>query len=278
MDILAVRLVSFASLGSTYLKKACLLLFMVGMLPLADASAEFKIVATGDSLTNGYSPVRLTDALAENEIPNETVTVASGGCNSARYVGRTIDPHVGKYRDFAAETLTHDPDVIIFLLGTNDAYRMANYVISGDAAGLADAFDTYRSDIAGAFDIFDGATNSEGRSSAVIVSTILPIVPHESNSRVDEQNLVISALLNPWLKDQAAERGFFLKDMNALIQSQNNWQDFYSDSAHLWANDAAGYEWMGREFADTVATAIPEPISLSLLVMGGLGLVRIRKR
>ncbi len=255
----AVHLTAFASRKSFHWKEACLLALLTCTLTFTNASAQITVVATGDSLTNGYSSY-LGDALAEAGLTNEVVTLASGGCDSARYVGRTLDYYTGTYRDFATETITHDPDVIIFMLGTNDAYRMASYLASDNLAACIGAFDTYCNDISNVFDIFDATINSNGRRPTVIISTLLPAVPHESNTLVTEFNWVIDTLLNPWLEYQAGEHRFLLKDMNVLIQQQENWQGFYSDSFHLRANNGAGYQWMVGEFADTIAAAVSMPV------------------
>ena len=67
-----------------------------------------------------------------------------------------------------------------------------------------------------------------------------------------------------------------------LIQYQENWQDWYNDAFHLWAQDQAGYYWMAETSANIIPSVptsyeVPEPGSLIILGIGSIILLSRRK-
>jgi len=219
--------------------------------PVSGAAA-LGVVATGDSLTVGYAPERLQRAFDVAGVSAEVGTVATSGCNSARYVGEKRDPFTVTYRDYAAEVLDLDPDVIIFMLGTNDAL-----------SSIPAAFGQYTERITGVFDRFDAAVNSRGIHPVVFVSTLLPILSDDPQSSAYAAGQLIDGLYNPWLHQQAGNYGFELIDINARIQTVDDWQDLYSpDGIHLWGQTPeglSGYTWLAGQIQNAVTSVIPAP-------------------
>ena len=218
---------------------------MVARLAIAMAIAGtayaggLRVVTTGDSHTNAYSNrlQAVFNSLGDNAVVSK---VASGGCHAERYAGHEIDPTTGTIRDYAAEVLALDPDVIVFMLGTNDAFKHV-----ADPAW----FGVYVSDVEDVFFTFKHARNRSGNRPIVLVLTPTPVL---DNVPVDT---AISDLFAPWLVFAAAENGFILLDTNALIQTQPDWQAFYAaDGIHLWGLDlgADGYWWLAGVVRDTV--------------------------
>ena len=84
---------------------------------IAQGSSAFVVGATGDSLTNGYFG-RVNPGI------DTWYEVASGGTRARRYVGLAPDPYQNdEYHDFRDDVLSLSPDVIVFMLGTNDAVQ-----------------------------------------------------------------------------------------------------------------------------------------------------------
>ncbi len=232
-----------------------------------------RVITTGDSITTGYSP-RLGASFNDISMNISVVGVASGGLNSSQYIGETRNWYNSQLRDYTSDVITADPDAIFFMLGTNDVYPDSN---------ATQRFEDYKTRLSGVFERFKTATNTSGAHPLVIVSTVIPILiegKDAANQRIDDW-------YNPWLKSSANEYGFELLDLNTNIKQQENWHSFYSDGIHLWANDAVGYDWMADQFANTVAeltllegdgvVKAPEPATLSLLGIGGLVMLK-RKR
>ncbi len=237
--------------------------------PLSVSMATTRVVAIGDSITTGYSPTRLQNKFNGSGFDANVFTVASGGCDSNRYTGKMLDPSTNTLRNYADEVLALDPDVIIFLLGTNDAI---------DYKDDPNAFFGYSQNMSSVFDKFGTAKNSHGESPLIIISSLLPVLSDDTESAAHIANKQINDSFNPWLIQQTQNRGFLLKDMNTLIQQQGNWQDYYNDGIHLWANDAAGYEWMAEEFRDTVISAVPEPATITFFSTACIFLLHRKRR
>ncbi len=233
------------------------------------ASADLRVVFTGDSITNGYSAGtdyldpdarRMSQVFSDVGIEADCFKVATGGCNSTRYVGETRDPYADEYRDYVSEVLSHNPDAVVFMLGTNDSVRTHGY-------------DDYSRLLPEILDRFAEAGEAGDASPAVIVSSLIPIL-HEDRT---DANTRIETLYNPLIRQEAAERGFAFFDAWSAIQDQPDWQDYYNDGIHLWANDAEGYWWLAETVRDEVIQVVPEPTSLLLLAIG-LGGMLVRRR
>ncbi len=215
---------------------------LLGACALAHAQTPLVVVSTGDSITNGYGTWRLGLALGDEDLIYTRQTAATHGLLSSQYVGLEAHPANGGLRDYAADVLASEPDVIVFMLGTNDA-----------AAGVDTA--TYQANITTVFDAFSTSVYPDGRAPIVVVNTLVPIIKNgyeAANAKIAEQ-------INPWLIAQAGQYGFTLVDVGAEIQSLPNWQNLYNDGIHLWANNAQGYYWMAERVAAQVATLTTDP-------------------
>lgn len=243
-------------------RRAILMVFCLVGVHAVYSDDPLQIVTTGDSLTNGYSPY-LSTSCGNLGLDVSIVKVANGGLTSSQYVGETLNSHDTELRDYAGDVLAADPDVICFMLGTNDVYHNSN---------AATKFEEYATRISGVFTRFQAAVNTSGEHPRVIVSTIIPITlegKEAANQRIDEW-------YNPWLASAADAFGFTLLDVNSRIQQLPDWTSLYSDGVHLHANGDAGCIWMADEFAAVIAA--PEPGILGLLTAGFTAMCARRRR
>ena len=102
------------------------LMFCVMGISVGYGDDPMTIVTTGGSMTRGYSYwgdfQGSCDAAGLN---SNVVMLATSGLNSSQYVGETLNSNDTELRDYAGEVLAADPDVICFMLGTNDTYSDA---------------------------------------------------------------------------------------------------------------------------------------------------------
>lgn len=248
---------------------------LVCVLFLAGASGpvsaqSLRVVTAGDSLTNGYTDL-IEASFAAAGVDVEVTNVAFGGMTSEMFVGRA--PWQGRTVNHVNEVLAADPDVILFMLGSNDAGRTTWNV---------SAFDTFRTSMPVALDAFASAVNGRNESPVVVMGNVIPLL----NDRGPVANPRITDDFNPWIAARAQAYGFDLVDMHGLITSQPNWQDMYhSDGVHLWGQLDADSEWsrggqylMADAFRDQALIAVPEPCSLVLLCTGFAALALRRRR
>ncbi len=219
------------------------LCFFVLLLSSTATAASLNIVATGDSITFSYflyfpqqfagTPLAQNNSLAFQE-------AAAGGLNSTSYVG-TING-VPTSHNYAQEVIDDQPDVVLFMLGTNDACDDT----------IADAsFATYKEIIQQVFASWKNVPK-------VIVSTILPMVGPQWNNA----NQRINDWYNPFLIEQAQKYGFTILDNHNLIQEQPDWQSlFWIDGVHPYGinHDDSGSKWLAGSFRDAVVSGVPEP-------------------
>jgi hypothetical protein len=118
------------------------------------------------------------------------------------------------------------------MLGTNDSY--------GDSTATL-RFESYKTRLISVFDHF------EASGKKVIISTLIPMLRIDPSA--SEANWRINEWYNPWLISTANEYGFYLLDMNMIIQEQDNWESLYreGDDAHM--KDPDGMFWMADQFA-----------------------------
>lgn len=249
---------------------AAMLLFALG-LPSASA-ATFNLVATGDSITGGYTTNNFRGVFQSHGLASQVkaLRVSSSGANSYTYTGQVVDPNAhpeARAHNFAHEAVNGpafqmsgsqwiddpDPDAIIVMLGTNDAALALNRpdrYIGG-----------YFSNMTSVFDYYSTAETSSGKKPKIFVSTILP------NLNSPGANAIIDELFNPWLRDQATAYGFTLIDTNAAIQAVPNWQSLYSsDGIHLIGN--IGSLWLAQHMVRSVLSAYPGDSNLDGIVDG----------
>jgi lysophospholipase L1-like esterase len=229
----------------------------------AATGASLEIVATGDSITWSYYlyfPQQFAGTALAQNTTLDFKEVAAGGLNASSYSG--VIGGVPTSHSYAQEVVDLHPDVILFLLGANDACDDQ----------LAEAnFATYKQIIPQVFELWKDVPQ-------VIVSTILPMVGSQWNNA----NQRISDWYNPFLVEQARKYGFTIWDNHDLIQQQNDWQSFFwIDGLHPYGitHDDSGSKWLAGSFRDAVVSTVPEPGMLAYLwVLGACLGVWVRHR
>lgn len=212
------------------------------------ATSQIKVVATGDSITNTYQYYYpITDAknyFADTGYDVSFQTIAMPGINSQQYAGHI--PWDSTPHDYAQDVADAHPDIILFMLGTNDVFGGEPY------------WEAYQTCIP---EIFSHWTNGP----KVIVSSILPQLYFTQN------NQQIEELYNPFLKQEAEKFGFIFLDTNALLQAQPNWESYYANAVHL--NASPGDYWLAGTMCDAVKARlqpVPEPAVSALLAIAAL--------
>lgn len=288
----------------------CLLIGIVGLslgMPHARAEAYLQIVATGDSLTRGYSPNLLQNAMKAQGLAGNAYSVASGGATTRTYLGwvpdQTKSPPVS--HNFALDAINGpvfglgappvavanpNADAIIVMIGTNDA-------LQGAAAPIM--VSEYQSNLTKIATIYQAAVTAQGKHPRVFFATVPPILSNPANPLYAQANAIIDDVVNPAIGQVATQFGFDLIDVNAAIQQTPNWQSFYSDDGvnpgyiHLELN--GGYTWLANTMLNAVLATtggpigigrdppvqLPEPSSLALALGSALlvaAAARSRKR
>ena len=219
----------------------------------AVATSQIKVVATGDSITDTYVLYYpITDSIkyfADTGYEVQFQNISTPGLNAQQYAGRTKHPWNSGLRNYAQEVADAHPDVIIFMLGTND-------VFGGDKDWKA-----YQACIPEIFNYWKNGPK-------VIVSGILPQLYNKTNQLITER-------YNPFLQQQAENFGFIFYDVNAMLRSKPNWQSYYhTDGLHL--NSSPGDTWLARTMCDAVKEnlePLPEPGTCSLFVLAAVCLL-----
>ena len=273
----------------------CVLLVSAASGNIFATGDTLRVVTTGDSLTNGYDD--LLQRVFNREADDATViNVARGGITSGMYTGR--DKYGDDYLDFHNDVTAADPDAIVFMLGANDVAK---------AVSKSTSFQEYTENVPIAFDAFASYINGRGQSPVVIVMNLIPMI----TDRESEYEPWITDHFNPWIAQQAADRGFVHIDMWDLIASQPDWRDLYSDGIHLWGKFEEGEylrtgQWLMAEAirdelvpepsaltvdflaasipepsaltVDFLAVSIPEPSALAIVLLAGVSLLRRRRK
>jgi lysophospholipase L1-like esterase len=230
--------------------------------------AATKVVSTGDSLTCMVSsdmPAALA-AVGDFEYPNPVLgnggsDTALGGITSRQWIGS--EPTNGQYIDFRANSIAARPDVVLVMVGMNDAF--------GDYGPYWNqwSLDTYKNNIDA------GLQSLAAASIDVVLATITPVnedvaaafrgsANTHPNQRIDQYNA--------WLKDEADLRGCVFLDTNAAMRQVPNWDTTLigPDGLHY---SAAGEVFMAKLFANAAEPlTVPEPSALLLLGLAALGL------
>ena len=240
-----------------------------GCLMIAGISqaSSFNIVATGDSITAGFAPIRLTLAMQAQGIAGTGYSIASGGATAPLYVGTKFDLNYmpePAFHNQAEEAINGpvygfgapwtygaviednpEPDAVIVMLGTNDAIQ--------SAAGNYLAWPTYQIDMAGVYEYLATAVTPGGKRPDIYIATPIPILAPQY-AAADE---FLTSTMIPWIKSQVAElqlQGFpvHLLDLNADIQQQPDWQSWYTDGIHLYGSHQTGYAWLASAVLNAV--------------------------
>ena len=230
-------------------------------------AGSLNIVATGDSLTTGYAPVRLTLAMQAQGIIGTGYSIASGGATASYYVGDLLDTNhkpEPAFHNQAEEAINGpvygfgapwtygsviepnpDPDAVIVMLGTNDAIQ--------SAAGNYLAWPTYQADMAGVYQYLATAVTPGGKRPDIFIATPIPILAPQY-AAADE---FLTSTMIPWMKSEVLElqaQGLPVRllDLNADIRQQPDWQSWYSDGIHLYGANQAGYAWLASAVLNAV--------------------------
>ena len=230
-------------------------------------AGSLNIVATGDSLTTGYAPVRLTLAMQAQRITGTGYSIASGGATAPLYVGDQLDtnhkpepafhnqaedaingPVYGFGAPWTYGSVIEDnpePDAVIVMLGTNDAIQAA--------AGNYLAWPTYQAEMAGVYQYLATAVTPGGKRPDIFITTPIPILAPQY-AAADE---FLTSTMIPWLMSEVIElqaQGLpvHLLDLNTAIRQQPDWQSWYSDGIHLYGANQAGYVWLASAVLNAV--------------------------
>lgn len=192
------------------------------LITLTLLSSPIAVTTTGDSNTTGYSPVRLQQTFNAGSVESSVTAHAEGGLDTQEWLEN----------GFASAVLADDPDVILYMMGTNDAFGHVEnpFVLGSTVQRIGMAFDQLATGPA-----------------VPTIATLLPVL----NRPIENANV---QAINVWLRAESHARGWFLLDVNWFIQQESGWQDFYNDDVHLWATvsgvPAAGYWWLSSLFRD----------------------------
>ncbi|MBX9791943.1 MAG: hypothetical protein K2Y37_23720 [Pirellulales bacterium] len=228
-------------------------------------AGSLSIVATGDSITTGYAPIRLTLAMQAQGVAGNGYSIASGGATASLYVGDELDLNHkpepafhnqaeeainGPVYDFGSPygsviEANPEPDAVIVMLGTNDAARAA--------AGNYLAWPTYQADMAGIYQYLATAVTPGGKRPDIFIATPLPMIAPQYAAAND----LLDSTMIPWIENQVAglqAQGLpvHLLDLNAAIRQQPDWQSWYSDGIHLYGANQAGYDWLASAILNGV--------------------------
>lgn len=282
------------------------------MAQTAQAATPIKIMALGDSITLGTTPQSASNASFPDQYSsgvtaygiaggyrnsfyntmaasgqsftfvgsttlNSTSTLTSAG--QARHEGHggyTVGQFYGDYSiaQHISTWMNANPDVILLHIGTNDMLWSRDYY-NGDpnnaavpkmnpttvAANLNNLLNT----------IFTRSPNVK-----IFLAKIIPLANDFAwlDSRVDDYNNRVATLVNTY---KAQGKSIYLVDQYANFSTANGTPigTHLPDGIHP---DQAGYNMMGVTWANAViASTVPEPASLGLVLVSGVMLMRRRK-
>jgi lysophospholipase L1-like esterase len=246
------------------------LAIVLGMACAAGATETIKIMPLGDSLTNGTGTesgyrLRLWNEMTAAGYSIDYVgTLDTNGCaalpdwDHEGHPGFNVDNIANGWStvpgiDTYLAPGVYDPDIILLMVGTNDTWE------NNDFAHVGDRLDDLITRISGP----DGLQPD----AHLIVATIPPQKTYDYNTDWYNQQLV------PIVNGHVADGwNVTLVDMyNALDSS-----DFGGDGVHPLQS---GYNKMADVWFEGIqAVLTPEPASLTLLAIGGLAVLRRRRK
>ena len=215
---------------ASYPAMVCLLLLL---------TQPLRVVTTGDSLTVGYGGGRMQTTVDEAPFVADVVRVAQGGCTTDRYLALEPEPVTQAPVDFVELVQDEDPDVILLMLGTNDAIQ---------SVGQPERLTRFDANLRTIVERFANWQNSRGETPSILLATVIPIL---AENRTEAAALVEDEI-NPTIRQVAAEYGLRCIDLNEQIQQQPAWTTWYNDGIHLWSQGALGYWWLAERFASAV--------------------------
>jgi lysophospholipase L1-like esterase len=200
-----------------------------------------RVVATGDSLTVGYSEY-LAPMLLDMDPESSFTMAAYSGMNAQMYVGtqayRFNDVNYG-IKDVPAEVMLYNPDVICLMLGTNNALSLEwnSY-----------AFPVYCIEMERTLKRFSNFINSHGIRPVVILANLPPMTPLEYRYPMAEP--AIENQFNPWIESKAKEYGFVFFDVFRMITSHPDWETWSTDGVHFLGCEELGKKLMAEYFCE----------------------------
>lgn len=228
-------------------------LFCLGI-PSARATV---VVATGDSITDGYARIfgRLQFALDELEPGMAQGRVAAlSGHSTGMYLNA----------DGVGLSMTHDPDVVAIMLGTNNVIRR---VWAPSDLTLAN----YARDMTAIITAFRDARNSAGVRPKILLLTPPPVIRMPAGVSTtapnpEDADRFLNDEVIPWILAQEGVTVDRVLDINALIRAQPNWSRFYNDGVHLWGDGESGYRLIAGAVAEeSLRLAVPEPATMAVI-------------
>jgi hypothetical protein len=240
------------------------------------AAAGLNIVVTGDSNATAVGPSRLTWAMQAQSVAGKATAIASGGSNAPLYAGLLLDLNHHPdpaFHNQAVEALNGpvygyssiylygsvidpnpDPDAVIIMLGTTDAY----------VAPLVPAvWPIYQTIMTQVYDYLTTTPTPSGKYPDIFVAAPLPILSSPITSLNADADAFLTTTMIPWIEStvemfQAAGRKIHFVDVNDAIRQQPNWQNWYSENGqtpgyfHLWGQNAAGYTWLTNYLLNSI--------------------------
>jgi lysophospholipase L1-like esterase len=195
-----------------------------------------------------------------------TEVIATAGITTRHYTAQEVHPSDGYLRDYVAGVLAWDPDVILFMLGTNDSkYWRYDADLDPSMQNYDGALATYAANVTGVLDRFAAHVNGRGVAPKVILSSLPQVSPDyldppDSSNFWWDMNVGITQYMNPWLAQAApAYENVTFVDTGNLMYKQGDWESWYSDYFHLWGADQAGYEWMADLFREHALARLYSP-------------------
>jgi lysophospholipase L1-like esterase len=245
--------------------KAIILSFLFFTIHGTVSAEPIRVITTGDSLTGQYwslLPWAFNNSGVSVTVPDPdwmnagSIVTSRGGLIAKEYSGQS--PHLSSEEpiNYAANVLAADPDVIVFMLGTNDSLNSSS-----------ESFEVFKSSLGPIFSQLSTFTNGRGEHPNVLIGSIPPTASYAStNDRI--QNLY-----NPWLQQQAALNHATYVDTWTAMQADPDWKTKYkaADGIHF-SND--GVYWIATQFAN--AATVPEPSSIALLATCIIGVLAYR--
>lgn len=270
------------------------------------AFSQVRVTSVGDSITLGYSVyddpgITSTDMtpLYTSTYYNDTLPGSGGGLQLAfnaaglnatvrarAYGGFTLakysNTHTRAIVDPAGnpvsvgvnlhdEVLATDPDVVFFMLGSNDS---ASWVPGGANQAFHDA-------MTAAFQSLASYTNGRGQHPEVFIGLPPPIltdgkyVAGWTQQQLDYNRTCATALRDeiiPALRTAALDFNFNIVDIYSAFSANPDLESLYSDKVHP---DQLGRNIIRQEFVDAYIAA-PEPATLALLLAGAVAVLRRR--
>jgi hypothetical protein len=244
-----------------YAKLTCVFLALIFCFVLHCAlvtqaeAAQVTVVPTGDSITEAYHnyyPIANTANFFSSTDSDVTFnTFGMPGITAPMYAGHAS--YQSTVHDYAQDVADANPDVIVFMLGTNDVF-------------YTNGFQDYQTYIPEIFDHWKNVSH-------VIVASVLP------QSSGTYYNNLIDSQYNPFLKQTAADYGFEYLDVNSMLKSLPNWESYYANSTHL--NSNPGCSWLAVTMGNAIKAdlnTVPEPSAIALLLSASLGVLIYRQR